>query len=50
MYDKETLINSFNIWWQEEGKFKVPSTTDYIAVKELLLEAWLNGAYKQCYN
>lgn len=41
----EELTESFNTWWHAEGKFKVPSTSDYQAVKDLALDAWHNGAY-----
>lgn len=43
---KEQLIEAFNIWFQEEGKFMVPEG-DYLAIKELLLVSWLNGVYKE---
>lgn len=46
---KEELIEAFNIWFQEEGKFQVPQG-DYLAIKELLLIAWLNGAHKERYH
>lgn len=46
---KEELIESFNTWFQEEGKFQVPQG-DYVAIKKLLLIAWLNGAYIEATN
>jgi|FLOH01.1.fsa_nt_gi hypothetical protein len=45
---KEQLISKFHIWFQEEGKFQVPQG-DYVAIKELLLIAWLNGAHTERY-
>ena len=42
--DKE-IRKRFKIWWHDEGKFQVPPTSDYLAVKELCFIAWCNGAY-----
>ncbi|MDD2267854.1 hypothetical protein [Sulfuricurvum sp.] len=44
---KNELEKRFQIWWHDEGKFQVPPTKDYNAVKELVKTAWLNGAYVQ---
>ena len=42
---KESIVESFDIWFHEEGKFMVHQG-EYIDIKELLLIAWMNGAYK----
>jgi len=41
------LEKRFHTWWHEEGKFQVPQTSDYEAIKELIKVAFLNGAYVQ---
>jgi len=46
MQEKE--ITQFNTWFQKEGKSLIPPSipsTNYKAIKDLLLIAWLNGAY-----
>lgn len=45
MLSIEDINTRFKTWWHEEGKFMVPSTTDYEATKELIRTAWFNGVH-----
>ena len=47
---KNELERRFKVWWSEEGHLKIPPIKPIKhskIVKELLKEAWLNGAYVQ---
>lgn len=41
------LDSQFHTWWHDEGKFQVPPTKDYNAIKKLCEIAFMNGAYVQ---
>ena len=43
--EKEKLIELFEIWWTEEGKFITPGSSDFLETKNVILISWLNGAY-----
>jgi len=40
----EQLTEAFNNWWNEEGKFMTPDSTNLEETKMVMLIAWLNGA------
>ena len=45
MPSKEEMVAKFDLWWAEEGKYLVPSTDDYLGMKNLALSAWLQASW-----
>lgn len=45
MNEKQQQIKAFELWFNEEGKFLAPPTSDWEKLKEFALIVWLNACY-----